>query len=159
MKEKLIYPTSHYDFELGRVPADKVSCHAHFSLQASLEEMAPPSVLTNAHPLPLPAENGTVTFNEGLADTAPPSHNYPKSNITLEDRFIDEPQRLRVAVIGGGLAGILAGILFPAKVPGIDLVIYEKNPDVVSLSRSMTLVELTGQGRYLAGEHLSWSPL
>ena len=57
---------------------------------------------------------------------------YPKSRISLNERFIDEPRSLRVAVIGGGLAGILAGILLPAKVPRIDLVIYEKSQDVVS---------------------------
>jgi hypothetical protein len=32
-----------------------------------------------------------------------------------------------------GLAGINAGILLPAKVPGIQLTIFEKNEDVVSL--------------------------
>jgi hypothetical protein len=35
-------------------------------------------------------------------------------------------------VIGAGIAGITAGILLPIKVPGIDLTIFEKNPDVVS---------------------------
>ncbi|EFX00603.1 flavin-binding monooxygenase [Grosmannia clavigera kw1407] len=49
--------------------------------------------------------------------------------IELVDRFIDEPRPLRVAVIGGGLTGITAGILLPAKVPGIQLTIYEKNED------------------------------
>jgi hypothetical protein len=57
---------------------------------------------------------------------------YPKSRIELLDRFIDEPRPLKVAVIGGGLAGILAGILLPAKVPNIKLTIYEKNHDLVS---------------------------
>ncbi|CAF9938224.1 MAG: hypothetical protein HETSPECPRED_000993 [Heterodermia speciosa] len=55
---------------------------------------------------------------------------YPKSKISLTERFIDEPRPLRVAVIGGGIAGILAGILLPVKVPNIDLVIYEKSQDV-----------------------------
>lgn len=49
----------------------------------------------------------------------------------LIDRFIDEPRPLRVAVIGGGLAGVLAGVLLPKKVPGIQLTIYEKNDDFV----------------------------
>ena len=66
--------------------------------------------------------------NTGLSDTP----DYPKSRISINERFIDEPRSLRVAVIGGGLAGILAGILLPAKVPRIDLVIYEKSRDVVS---------------------------
>lgn len=51
---------------------------------------------------------------------------------TLVDRYIDEPRPLRVAVIGGGIAGVLAGILLPKKVPGIELTIYEKNSDFVS---------------------------
>ncbi|TLD14901.1 hypothetical protein PspLS_10795 [Pyricularia sp. CBS 133598] len=55
--------------------------------------------------------------------------NYPEAKISLVDRFIDEPRPLRVAVIGGGLTGILAGILLPAKVPNIQLTIYEKNKD------------------------------
>lgn len=57
---------------------------------------------------------------------------YPKSRVELVDRYIDEPRKLRVAVVGGGLSGILAGILLPVKVPGIDLTIYEKNSDFVS---------------------------
>src|SRR5690349_7797174 len=59
---------------------------------------------------------------------------YHKSRISLVDRFIDEPRSLRVAVIGGGLAGVLSGILFPAKVPNINLTIYEKNHDFVSFA-------------------------
>lgn len=57
---------------------------------------------------------------------------YPKSRINLLDRYIDEPRELRVGVIGGGLAGVLAGILLPVKVPGIKLTIFEKNRDFVS---------------------------
>lgn len=56
---------------------------------------------------------------------------YGNDHIALVNRFIDEPRALRVAVIGGGLAGILAGILLPAKVPGIQLQIFEKNQDFV----------------------------
>lgn len=52
--------------------------------------------------------------------------------LELVDRYIDEPRPLKVAVIGGGLAGILAGVLLPVKVPGIQLTIYEKNKDFVS---------------------------
>lgn len=39
-------------------------------------------------------------------------------------------------MIGAGISGITAGILLPAKVPGIDLTIYEKNSDVVSFYHS-----------------------
>jgi protoporphyrinogen oxidase len=34
-------------------------------------------------------------------------------------------------VIGAGIAGITAGVLLPAKVPGIELMIFEKNAGVV----------------------------
>jgi len=53
------------------------------------------------------------------------------SGVAIIDRFIDEPRQIGVAVIGGGLAGILAGVLLPTKVPGIKLTIFEKNADFV----------------------------
>lgn len=55
---------------------------------------------------------------------------YPKAHFELVDRYIDEPRKLRAVIIGGGLAGIQAGALLPAKVPGLDLTIYEKNPEL-----------------------------
>lgn len=67
-----------------------------------------------------------------LLNGTAPGVSYPKSRLELLEHFIDEPRPLRVAVIGGGLAGILAGILLPPKVPGIKLTIYEKNNDLVS---------------------------
>lgn len=62
---------------------------------------------------------------------------YEEPVVSLIDRYIDEPRPLSVAVIGGGLAGILAGILLPKKVPAIKLTIYEKNVDFVSASIRM----------------------
>lgn len=83
--------------------------------------------------------NSTAQVNgSSPAGTAPLTNGsvkqtfYPKSRVSLVDRFMDEPRKLRVAVIGGGLSGILSGILLPEKVPGIELVIYEKNKDFVS---------------------------
>ncbi|KAM0385070.1 hypothetical protein ACHAO7_011624 [Fusarium culmorum] len=52
-----------------------------------------------------------------------------QAKLPLLDRYIDEPRQLRVAIIGGGLSGILAGVLLPEKVPGIQLTIYDKNYD------------------------------
>jgi len=57
---------------------------------------------------------------------------YPVSRLQLDaGHCIDHVRELKVAVIGAGLAGINAGILLPAKVPGIKLTIFEKNHDVV----------------------------
>jgi hypothetical protein len=60
---------------------------------------------------------------------------YPVSKLQLDaSRSIDQVRELKVAVIGAGLAGINAGILLPAKVPGIKF--FEKNNDVVSGSEA-----------------------
>ncbi|KAL1957480.1 hypothetical protein VTO42DRAFT_5943 [Malbranchea cinnamomea] len=48
----------------------------------------------------------------------------------LEDHPVDAVRSLRVAVVGAGISGITAGILFPVRVPGINLTIYEKNNEV-----------------------------
>jgi NADH dehydrogenase FAD-containing subunit len=59
---------------------------------------------------------------------------YPVSRHQIEpNRFIDDLRELKVAVVGAGLSGINAGILLPAKVPNINLTIFEKNNDVVSM--------------------------
>ncbi len=81
-----------------------------------------------AHKDPTSVEKHSAAVGNPAEDV-----NYPKSNISLEDHFIDEPRSLKVIVIGAGLAGILAGILLPLKVPRIDLTILEKNSDVVSM--------------------------
>lgn len=72
------------------------------------------------------------------------SINYAPSRLQLDPgRFIDRVRPVKVAVIGAGLAGINAGILLPAKVPGIQLTIFEKNTDVVSALRLLTALSLT----------------
>jgi hypothetical protein len=69
---------------------------------------------------------------------------YPLSKLQLDPgRYIDDLRKLRVAVIGAGLAGINAGILLPAKVPGIELTIFEKNKDVASITATCLLRDLT----------------
>ena len=60
-----------------------------------------------------------------------------KANMQLENHPIDQVRKLKVVVIGAGLLGLLAGILLPAKVPGIELKILEKNPAVVSVQAYM----------------------
>ncbi|KAK5120787.1 hypothetical protein LTR85_005853 [Meristemomyces frigidus] len=55
---------------------------------------------------------------------------YPHpTDFKLSEHPIDEVRELKVAIVGGGLSGITAGILLPAKVPGIQLTIFEKNAD------------------------------
>ncbi|KZF18925.1 putative flavin-binding monooxygenase [Xylona heveae TC161] len=56
--------------------------------------------------------------------------NASSTSFELEDHPIDQPRDLKVAVIGAGLSGVLAGSLIPAKVPGLNLTIFEKNADV-----------------------------
>ena len=58
---------------------------------------------------------------------------YPRSDLKLENHPLDDIRSLRVAVIGAGMSGVLAGVLLPAKVPSIDLKIYEKNFEVVCI--------------------------
>ncbi|EDU49394.1 flavin-binding monooxygenas [Pyrenophora tritici-repentis Pt-1C-BFP] len=56
---------------------------------------------------------------------------YPVSKFQIDpNRYIDNVREIKVAVIGAGLSGISAGIILPAKVPGLKLTIFEKNSDV-----------------------------
>ncbi|KAM0416000.1 hypothetical protein ACHAPT_013055 [Fusarium lateritium] len=50
--------------------------------------------------------------------------------LQLEDHPIDENPPIRAVVVGSGISGITAGILLPAKVPNLDLTIYERNEDI-----------------------------
>lgn len=48
----------------------------------------------------------------------------------LSTRPVDENRPIKVVVMGGGISGIIAGILFPRSIENLDLVIYEKNADI-----------------------------
>lgn len=108
-------------------------------------------VLLDSRPAGEQPNGGTSTHDPVLCAAAPDDARPPqviaketstangqsqKPPVPLEivDRYIDEPRPLKVAVIGGGIAGILAGILLPIKVPAIELVIYEKNHNFVCKS-------------------------
>ncbi|GIJ81528.1 hypothetical protein Asppvi_000027 [Aspergillus pseudoviridinutans] len=52
------------------------------------------------------------------------------SNPLISERAIDEPRPLKVIYVGAGVSGILASIQFPKFVPGLELVLYEKNPEI-----------------------------
>lgn len=49
----------------------------------------------------------------------------------IEEHAIDDTPNLKAIVVGAGISGIDAGILFPQKVPGLELVIYEQTSDIV----------------------------
>ncbi|CAK3903048.1 FAD NAD(P)-binding domain-containing [Lecanosticta acicola] len=56
---------------------------------------------------------------------------YPHpTDFKISEHHIDDTKALKVAVVGTGLAGITAGSLLPAKVPGLQLTIFEKNSNV-----------------------------
>jgi hypothetical protein len=55
----------------------------------------------------------------------------PKTQFELEEHPVDQVRPIKVGIIGAGLSGITAGILLPAKLPGLDLRIWDKNADVV----------------------------
>ncbi|THW94388.1 FAD/NAD(P)-binding domain-containing protein [Aureobasidium pullulans] len=84
--------------------------------------------------------NGAEVSHKTLVEKAPPLieldtsqddwvYPYP-TDFKIHEHPIDEIRELKVAVIGAGLAGIIAGALLPAKVPGINLTILEKNEDL-----------------------------
>lgn len=54
-----------------------------------------------------------------------------KTQFALEEHPVDTLRPIKVGIVGAGLGGITAGVLLPAKLPGIDLRIYDKNADVV----------------------------
>lgn len=57
-------------------------------------------------------------------------HTSSTDDISISGRAIDEARPLKVIYIGAGVSGILAVIEFLRTVPSLDLVIYEKNPDI-----------------------------
>lgn len=48
----------------------------------------------------------------------------------IQGRPIDGARPLKVMYIGAGVSGIIAAIVFLKAVPSLELVIYEKNPEL-----------------------------
>lgn len=70
-------------------------------------------------------QNVSAHVESTLESTYP----YP-TDFKIREYPVDHHRELKVAVIGGGLSGITAGILLPKKVPNINLTILEKNSDL-----------------------------
>ena len=51
--------------------------------------------------------------------------------LELEEHPIDSPKSLKAIVVGAGISGINAAILLPVKVPGLELLVFERDSDVV----------------------------
>lgn len=48
----------------------------------------------------------------------------------ITERGIDEPRQLKMVYIGAGISGIVGAIEFLKRLPNLELVIYEKNPEI-----------------------------
>lgn len=80
-------------------------------------------------------ENGSASSTSPSIDDQDSDWFYPHpTDFKLSEVPIDEIRGLKVAIVGAGLTGITAGILMPAKVPGINLTIFEKNSNVVGIA-------------------------
>lgn len=76
----------------------------------------------------LPTVFATETSDEEINETLPRTIHPP---LKLENHPVDERLPLKAIVVGAGITGITAGILLPAKVPGLSLTIYERHSDIV----------------------------
>lgn len=100
--------------------------------------LSPPTLLSEK------TSQTTTTMTEVMATTPPETktkpavlpaikfgrEQYKYSSPLISERAIDQPRPLKVIYIGAGVSGILAAIKFRKAVPEIDLVIYEKNPEL-----------------------------
>lgn len=96
-------------------------------LTSSVTENGYPPSLAGGPQAPF-KDNVSVEVQGSVVEEEP-----AKPAFELEEHPIDEVRPIKVGLIGAGLTGITAGVLLPNKVPGLDLRIYDKNADVVSL--------------------------
>lgn len=81
-----------------------------------------PIPLTNVEPRQLANRLPNGVASEGAIQS--------KAETFISERSIGESRPLKVIYIGAGVSGIVAAIEFLKNVPDLELVIYEKNPDV-----------------------------
>jgi hypothetical protein len=131
-------------------------CCGYFRLDKRKERKIDPAMtLVQSPEVALPLSNiGRVSESiKGPSDLNGPTTVTVDSNISrlpekienirfeLEEHPVDVVRPIKVGVIGAGLAGITAGVLLPAKLPGLDLRIYDKNADVVCYCQSICCFE------------------
>lgn len=97
-----------------------------------------PHVVATTEDIPVAQVDNVLTLNPkpvkaasepSVANRLPLRTLFPP--LVIEEHPIDEVPRLKVVVVGAGIAGVNAGILLPRKVPDIDLVILERHADLV----------------------------
>lgn len=76
----------------------------------------------------------TATVQNNVVNDSASEYSTAQHQFELEEHPIDQLRPIKVGVIGAGLAGITAGVILPAKLPGLDLRIWDKNSDVVCFS-------------------------
>ncbi|KAM0438599.1 hypothetical protein ACHAPT_001351 [Fusarium lateritium] len=70
--------------------------------------------------------NGTSTSTRAAPEQECPVG----ATAVVSERSIDEPRPIKMIYIGAGVSGIVGAIKFMKRVPNLQLVIYEKNPEV-----------------------------
>lgn len=79
----------------------------------------------------------SVTIKSALDEVKPNNSASVRTHFKLEEHPVDEVRPIKVGIVGAGLSGITAGILLPAKLPGLDLRIWDKNAGVVGANISL----------------------
>ncbi|KAL4738276.1 hypothetical protein BDV11DRAFT_206119 [Aspergillus similis] len=76
-----------------------------------------------------------IEDKSGIQETLPRTINPP---FVLEEHPVDKRLPIRAIVVGAGITGVTAGVLLPAKVPELSLVIYERHSDIGGVWHSNT---------------------
>ncbi|KAI9372301.1 hypothetical protein BJX61DRAFT_542852 [Aspergillus egyptiacus] len=84
----------------------------------------------SSQPEPKVEQVSTETTPETAANGAVETNGAVTEPWILEERSIDACRPMRVVVIGSGISGIISSIRLRQRIKKLDLVVYEKNPDV-----------------------------
>ncbi|KAL2814982.1 flavin-binding monooxygenase [Aspergillus granulosus] len=105
-------------------------------MSTTMGEFIETSLILSSPPAMTATTNCTETTSATKAPAACLKHSSQETIMPspysplISERAIDQPRPLKVIYIGAGVSGILAAIKFREAVPDLDLVIYEKNPDL-----------------------------